>query len=78
LIRLDREPSLAAELRASGPVDRVVSIVVPPEAAGNEWRWQMLLVGRVARGVPREDRYPVRVVTEQGGAASVSPPSSPA
>lgn len=50
-------------LRGSGPVNQIVSTVVPAEAAGNQWRWQILLVGRVARGVPREDRYPVRIDT---------------
>ena len=48
-------------LRGAGPLDRVVNAVVPLEAAGNQWRWQVLLVGRVARGVPSEDRYPVRI-----------------
>ena len=62
--------SLLAEpreaLRGSRPFDRTLIAATPSEAAGKRWRWHILLVGRVARGVPREDRYPIEIAPDVG------------
>jgi hypothetical protein len=51
-----------AELQ-SRSIDRVVALTVPREAADQDWRWRVVVLGRKDKvRVPvREDSYPVRI-----------------
>ena len=46
-----------------GSIDRVIDFTVPHEAADQDWRWRVVVLGRKDRvRVPvREDSYPVRI-----------------
>jgi hypothetical protein len=49
---------------AESDVEAAVGGFAPRSAgsfATNCWRWSILMIGTVRGGVPREDRYPVRV-----------------
>lgn len=40
-------------------LDRTVTTQIPAEFTDRNWRWAVLVVGPVGRGMPRVDRYPL-------------------
>jgi len=52
-----------------GSIDRVIDFTVPREAADQDWRWRVVVLGRKDRvRVPiREDSYPVRIEAGRPG-----------
>jgi hypothetical protein len=68
--------TLSRDELAAGPVDRRVEAVVPREAADNDWRWRIVVLGRKGKvRVPvRQDEYSVLIDTGRAPAAPMLRP----